>query len=227
MNKDFENIRRDLRGRVLAHRGLHSLVIQENSLESFKAAAYNGLGIEIDIRDNDREVVIAHDPPSGESLSFEKTLTELDDIGFKGTLAINVKSDGLIPEIHKLKPLLKRVGHYFFDMSIPQQVSYQKAELLTAIRVSDSNFESVSRVPNLNEKSVIWLDSFDSEWWIGDPIVKLLESGAKVHVVSPELHGRDPEQAWLFLSEHFYNFSNLGICTDHPFEFLKRLGGDK
>lgn len=227
LTKEFDNVRRGLRGRVLAHRGLHSLEIQENSFESFKEAAGHGLGIELDIRDSRAEIVIAHDPPSGKSLSFEKTLKELVDIGLEGNLAINVKSDGLIPEIQKLKPLLERVGHYFFDMSIPQQVMYEKAGLVTAIRVSDSDFESPVRVPHLNEKSVIWLDSFDSEWWIGDPIVKLLKSGAKVHVVSPELHGRDTEQAWLFLFEHFYNFPNLGICTDHPFEFLEGLGGDK
>lgn len=227
MTQESNNIRRDVRGRVLAHRGLHSLEIQENSLESFKQAAAHGLGIELDIRDSYEQIVIAHDPPIGKSLSFEETLTELVGIGFDGTLAANVKSDGLIPQIQRLKPLLARLNHYFFDMSIPQQVMYEKAGLDTATRVSDSDFESLGRISNPNEKSVIWLDSFDSEWWIGDPITKLLEIGAKVHVVSPELHGRDPEKAWLFLCENFYDFPNLGICTDFPSEFLQRLNGDK
>jgi hypothetical protein len=59
------------------------------------------------------------------------------------------------------------------------------------------------------------LDSFGEEWYDTDLIVKLIASGKRVCVVSPELHDRDPNPLWQRLRT-IADAPGLMLCTDHP-----------
>jgi hypothetical protein len=67
----------------------------------------------------------------------------------------------------------------------------------------------------------VWLDAFASEWWTADTISRHLDAGKTVCVVSPELHGRDPRQAWDRLAA-FRTDPRVMLCTDRP-EDAKRV----
>lgn len=167
-------------------------------------------GIETDFRTRNGEIIVSHDPPiRSADFAFE------DVLALKTSLALNIKEDGLSDEFAKNAERLDSYS-FFFDGSIPEMLKYRNRGLPHALRLSEYE-------PNLPWKTpYVWLDSFISNWWIGNnQILDLLESGVKVVVVSPELHGRDYHEAW----DEVYRlinlgYSGLGICTDNPMEFV-------
>lgn len=60
--KEFNEKAQWLRDGVLYHRGKHNKYIKENSIEAFKGAISDGLGVELDVRiTKDNYVVVSHD----------------------------------------------------------------------------------------------------------------------------------------------------------------------
>jgi cell division initiation protein len=105
---------------------------------------------------------------------------------------------------------------FFFDGSIPQMLMYRNLGLPHALRLSEYEKE----LPW--ETNYIWLDAFHSDWWIRDNILeKYRSSGEKIVLVSPEIHGRNPEDAWAKVYEQFFDGNrNVSVCTDRPIDFL-------
>jgi hypothetical protein len=105
-----------------------------------------------------------------------------------------------------------------FDGSIPEMIKIRSLGFRHALRLSE--FEtSLPWNPDL-----IWLDSFDSDWWLNNlDIEKLIkDTQINVVVVSPELHGRNAHKVWEFLASLSQSESeNVSICTDSPLEFIK------
>lgn len=146
----------------------------------------DGCGAEIDIRLDNRELVVAHDPFQ-EGCRFSQWLDE-----FAGTfLVINVKEMGLeesiIDVISKKQPLL---DYFFLDQSTPYLLSSIEKGYKCAARVSE--YETAESAILLKTQW-LWVDSFTGNW---DHIVSIRslqdELGAKkkLCVVSPELQGR-------------------------------------
>jgi hypothetical protein len=71
----------------------------------------------------------------------------------------------------------------------------------------------------------LWLDAFDDDlWWSPDRLADHLDAGRGVVMVSPELHGRRPDELWdrlagLELASH----PGLALCTDEPDTAERRL----
>lgn len=212
--------------RIIAHRGCWIgetgfEKLPQNSLDSLELALTSGFGIEIDIRDQNGIVFVSHDPILDKDycLKFEMILEKISD----QLIALNVKSDGLINLIdQKVFENLKKKNHFFFDLSFPEEIKYKKMNQVVAKRVSE--FESLDYKSNDNPQEFYWLDSFISDWWINEELLlRLLESKSKVILVSPELHGRDPNQAWHYLSQIWSSYDNLMVCSDYPFKLHEIL----
>lgn len=199
------------RSRILCHRGIWSHHEERNTKDALLGALELGFGIETDIRDHLGEVVISHDPVGSGSHP------KLDDLQLWATkvnapVALNVKSDGL-------HGLLSAQGFpenvFFFDMSIPEKVQFQRAGFLVASRASE--YESLE----LSESTPLWLDSFHSDWFLKEGIWSSVLESARfrpVIIVSPELHSRPPESVWRKFRESSKANNLLSICTDRPFE---------
>ena len=131
-----------------------------------------------------------------------------------GLLALNIKADGLIPLLGPLLDLLPRERLFFFDMTTPQLISYARASLPVAVRVSEFEPVDHSVFAKLDVPVRVWLDAFDSDWWLGDPEVEALCRTGQVAIVSPEIHGRDPEAVWAWFGEQVTAGCDLYLCTD-------------
>jgi len=210
-----------LQNRIFAHRGLwRTSGFQKNSREAIRAAFDLGFGIEVDIRDHAGGLLISHDPVIAVEgqLSFDEFLKIAGQHPLS-ELALNVKSDGLSP---LLKNRSVSNNHFYFDMSTPESVQYSRLGLSVASRFSE--LETVTDVI----PQILWVDSFFSD--IGElELIALRErfqSAKRVVFVSPELHGRDTrEDFWRYFAKDFVEYSNLGICTDYPEEFLELCEG--
>lgn len=199
------------RSRILCHRGIWSHHEEKNTKDALLGALELGFGIETDIRDHLGEVVISHDPVS------YGNHPKLDDLQLWNSkinvpVALNVKSDGL-HRILSAQSFPENV--FFFDMSVPEKIQFQRAGFPVASRASE--YESLEP----SGSTALWLDSFHSDWFLEEGIwssVLELASVRPVIIVSPELHSRPPEGVWRKFREGSTANNLLSICTDRPFE---------
>ena len=181
---------------------------------AFRRAWERGNGIETDIRADGNHIVIAHDAFGDfrEAITLKEFLGEYQQKGNKSPLALNVKCDGMALRLRE--DLTGVDGEiYFFDMSIPETLRYQKSNLPFLSRLS----EYESEVPFLETSVGIWLDQFVSDWVGAESLDRFSGSMKYMAVVSSELHGRNHLAGWgkvLDLSRHF----EVRLCTDLPDE---------
>lgn len=197
--------------KILCHRGLWNSPEEKNSLAALTRAVENGFGFESDVRDYCGRLVISHDIADENSPALEDVLKLLAAAGDKFCFAINIKADGLT---HLLKSSLEKysVENFFvFDMSVPQMLWYRNAGMKFFTRQSE-----YEQVPVLYEDSSgVWIDTFTRDDWIDAALIKKrLSHGKQVCVVSPELHGREPQKLWSRLKP--VDSPNLYLCTDLP-----------
>ena len=213
-----------MRRRILAHRGFWQSAEEKNSHQAIARAFENGFGLETDIRDSDGDIVISHDMallPKSEHLSLDDLLSLYNQMGCDSTLALNIKSDGLMkPLTQQLKD--HNVTNYFlFDMSVPELVQYAKTDLTCYGRASE--YENFADTQMLCDG--VWLDNFTGNFPQFEQLQAFLKSNIPCAVVSEELHGRGHLAFWKCLKDFNVMASkDVMICTDYPQAFIDYLG---
>ena len=201
--------------KILAHRGFWKTENEKNTKIAFERAFDNDFGIETDLRDIKGTIVISHNMPHGNEITFEEVLQLLD--GRDLTLAFNIKADGQAEEIKRLLEKYNHTNYFTFDMSIPDMVVQHKVGLKVF-----TGFSDIVPTPILFDKAVgIWLDCFNSDWFGRKEIVELQAKGKKVCIVSPDLHKREYKCVW----EKYKNVEGIMVCTDYPQEAKEFFNG--
>ncbi|MCE0493774.1 hypothetical protein [Vibrio salinus] len=202
---------------IIAHRGVWQQPHEKNSIKAFEEALSSGFGIETDIRDSNQDLVISHDIPDEHAATFSQFLKLVNEINSQVTLALNIKADGLEKKLQEYVSLQK-IPHFYFDMSIPDTLSYVRENLSYYTRFSD-----IEETPALySEATGVWLDSFYSNKLNEKMLLEFLQDNKLVALVSPELHGFEHSDYWTTLKtfiNHNSNFkAKIKLCTDHPHE---------
>jgi hypothetical protein len=70
----------------------------------------------------------------------------------------------------------------------------------------------------------VWLDAFRDDWYDHEVISNHLARGRRVCIVSPELHGRDPQRVWSEIGRRFSGETGVMLCTDWPARAAKAVG---
>jgi len=195
---------------IISHRGYWLTPEEQNTVAAFQRAIDHGFGIETDVRDFNKSLVISHDSPTDKCDAFDSLLCIARET--EVMLAINVKSDGLSQDISKVMSGYPVNRWFVFDMSVPDMRWQLKSNNPTFGRISDIE----PTLPNLLGIQGVWLDIFESDWWTAADLRELLEDYS-VCVVSSELHKRDKSDLWEKLKP-FSNNPRLSICTDFPME---------
>ena len=199
---------------IFAHRGLWKSREDQNSKESLNLAFKSGFAVETDVRDYMGTLVISHDP-----LKSAESVNELK-LSVNQRFALNIKEDGLISHFQNKRDIILASSSFLFDGSMPQMYMIKKLGIPHALRISE--FES--EIPW--ESQYLWIDGFESDWWMQNSQVISYLSKYHCIFVSPELHGRKYARAFDWFANlkdsQEYKFS---VCTDHPTE-LSRLCGD-
>lgn len=214
---------------ILAHRGFWKVPEEKNSRTALERAFEEGFGVETDIRDQNGKLVISHDPPAGRCIAFEDLLALYRRHDAPGQMALNVKADGLqgLSAAGLAQAGIPRDAYFFFDMSIPDAFGYARQNLPIYTRESE-----IEPTPHLLDMAQgIVLDCFHSDWVTPAKILQHLQAGRSVMLISPELHGRDPDRAWAAWREltearmERPAGTRLMLCTDRPREARERFGG--
>ncbi len=197
--------------KILAHRGWWETAAEKNSALAFRRAFESGLGVETDVRDQDGILRIAHDMPKGPGLmTFAEFLDIYKAYPQAGTIALNVKADGLQAAVRADLEAAGVTDLFCFDMAVPDSLIYLQKGFVTYTRHSE--FEPVP--PYYAEAHGVWLDAFRGDWITTEVVQAHLDAGKAVALVSPELHGRDYRPVWD--SWAGLDHENLAICTDLP-----------
>lgn len=204
------------RRNILAHRGYWKHIEDKNSLNAILMSLDKGYGIETDVRDMHGELVISHDPPSGkfsDYITLEHILDKYSEAGWHGTLALNVKADGLADRINDLLKVHDISSYFVFDMSVPDTLLYLNSDIMVYSRVSEYEvFQDFD-----GRAGGIWIDCFTSSFNPLKLFIGLQNRTANAAFVSPELHGRDHEPFWRLMKEEIGNTScEIMLCTDFP-----------
>ena len=190
---------------IFAHRGDWHPDLQPNSLQSLSSAFTNGYAIETDVRDFHGKLVISHDPcVDSRAQSFEELLGETH------RMAINIKSDGLSELIARNLDLIATSKSFIFDCSFPELLRYKRLGIPHAMRISEYEKELPWN------PDYIWLDAFESDWWLENLAAHELMKKIPTVIVSPELHKRDHHQAWDKVKSLRRSGIEISICTDFP-----------
>lgn len=198
---------------ILSHRGYWKNPAEKNSVTAFEESFRLGFGTETDLRDLAGALVVSHDPPASDAMAADTlfSIHQAHDSGL--TLALNVKADGLQTLV---SDYLGRFGvrdAFVFDMSIPDTLHWIRAGVPVFTRHSDVEPDPVL----YTESAGVWLDGFHSDWWDAATIMRHLDAGKRVCIVSPDLHRREHLPVWDRLkSSGLPESDDIMLCTDYP-----------
>tara|TARA_B110000971_G_C19942782_1_gene469547 strand:+ start:248 stop:832 length:585 start_codon:yes stop_codon:yes gene_type:complete len=171
------------------------------------------IGIEVDIRSNNKHLIIHHDPFEEGEL-FENWLRYYQH----QTLILNVKEEGLEKDLIKLMKQFKINDYFFLDQSFPFLLKYAKeSNGRSAVRFSE--FESIETVLSLkNIVKWVWIDCFSSLSLTKTNYDILKENNFKICLVSPELQSRfKTKEITKFKSYLYDNRIDIdAVCTKNP-----------
>lgn len=191
---------------IYAHRGVWTSLDQQNSPLAIETAHKLGFGVETDFRSHNNRLVVSHDP------YVDKEILGLDEFNFQDIpVAMNTKEDGLSRQYQEFFDANQHELSFVFDGSIPEMTKIRDKGLPHALRLSEYERELPWKT------KFIWVDAFVSEWWLGSQEILDLQQEHFLVFVSPELHGRNYENAWQYFRRiSLENSKNFGICTDLP-----------
>lgn len=200
---------------ILAHRGTWRDPDDRNSPQALRRALSAGYGIETDVRDLAGELVISHDMATRECEPLASLLADYAAAGWKGTLALNIKADGLAGSIEDLLVRYDIVNYFVFDMSVPDTLDYLKRGLKIFTRRSE--YERGSLLDD--RANGLWLDAFVEPFASLSDVIAGTDSHPSCALVSPELHRRPHMPAWEAWRAGLLQKakkSSVMLCTDFP-----------
>jgi len=167
-------------------------------------------GVEIDLRTNNSQLILEHDPFSTRQVMFTDWLKFYNH----GLLIINVKEDGLEKEILEVTHNFGITNFFLLDQAFPTLYKFSKNHRsLCCARVSD--IESVETVLKLNV-GWIWFDSHTGNWdYLQNAFKKLADFSFNTCLVSPELQRKDYMNEIEFLKNEIarLDISFDAVCT--------------
>lgn len=200
---------------IISHRGHWTDPSEKNSLAAFERALARGFGIETDIRDLGRELVVSHDPPDDGAVraaDFFALYRRMNKPQLR--LALNIKADGLQAMLQAMLADHGVENCFVFDMSVPDTLHYARAGIPLYARQSD-----IEPAPSCYDGAAgVWLDELDRHWISEEVIRAHLARGKQVCIVSPELHGRAHLPVWKEYRSYraILDGQDWALCTDFP-----------
>ena len=186
---------------------------EANSPDAISAAFRAGYSVEIDFRDREGRLVVAHDPPSREEYPILSSILDLHArLHPTQFLALNAKAAGLAELLPALGP-----SAFVFDVLVPEISAYTSRGIKVGVRVSEYELPPW----NLVSADWVWLDPLMGDDSYLERMVANTPENKRIVLVSPELHGRSPIRTWqLFFSLRAAGH-DLYLCTDHPERVLE------
>lgn len=172
------------------------------------------LGIEIDVRYRDGNLVLMHDlTPEGERLK-----NFMENYRHK-SIIVNVKDDLIEDKVEELFSDMMIKDYMFLD-SLPATLIRRSIDKKKNNMIRISEYEDLNiKLVKMNPPKGIWVDAFHDIWYNAKFLQNLHEdTGSEIILVSPELH--DPHRTSeldLLISENLESIEiPISVCTKFP-----------
>lgn len=196
--------------KIIAHRGYWKTELEKNTMTALKRAIDCGYGFETDLRDYRNELVISHNPPTGNEITVKSIFEMYSQKQSDVPIALNIKADGLQEMLAKLLVEYKINNYFVFDMSVCDTLLY----ITQRFKIASRRSEYENDMPFYMNSTTVWVDFFMNDLFVRSEVKRILKDGKIACVVSPELHGRNYFDVWKQLK--YIDNSNLYLCTDYP-----------
>jgi|TARA_B100001971_G_C18256802_1_gene582857 hypothetical protein len=172
-------------------------------------------GIETDIRDFNKELVLSHDPYKN-SEKFKKFIKFTK----RRLIFLNIKSYGIINDI--LKIIKNKKNIYFLDLTFSEIDYLISKKLSNKIILRFSAYEKFDLKKKYFKKiDWIWYDFFKNKYISKKEYLYLNKFKKKICLVSPELLNKSKQDVIKFIKHLNKNNINVdAICTKNKFILL-------
>lgn len=195
---------------VFAHRAI--LCSDENSLNGIKNCVKEEVGIEIDLRGNDKSIYLNHDP-----LQVDDSFFEACNILRKSRnkIAIHIKEIEILDTVQQIieKFNLKEKCFLFSDSEKFQRVLMEKSKIPVA--------QYINRKPKVINSKILWCDEVKEKWYDKELFSYLQNENNIIYTMSRELIEKcnmiQVKNEW----ERLLKLKVDGICTNYPLELKK------
>jgi len=203
---------------------MHIISHRINSIKDLQKIDYKN-GIEVDIRYHNNDLILHHDPFNHQTSSPEKFENLLAEYirNHKGTIILNIKTEGVELECINLMNKYGYKNWFFLDLSMPYFVIYSNKAILGEIQgftpdnlaVRFSEFEPIEYAVSFRDKvRWVWIDCFNN-MPLNQQNYKLLKNkNFKLCLVAPELQNHKLERTFEFQEILEKNNIKLdAVCT--------------
>ena len=167
------------------------IIHRVNSIEKLNNLPED-VGVEIDIRQSGKKLVLSHDIQEKEE-NFEEYLDNYN----KKFIVANIKESGVEYKVEKILSKRKIDKFFLLDVEFPFILENYK-RLGDNLSVRYSKYESIESVSNFaNKVKWLWIDTYE-DFEINDEIAEIISS-FKIFLVSPSRWGM-PEKLSYYIS---------------------------
>ena len=173
----------------------------------------NNYGTEIDIRTNNKDLILSHDPFQNGVL-----LSEWMNFFNHKFIIANVKESGLEERVVQCFKNHNIYNYFFLDQSIPDLVKKsEKINYKSALRFS--SYESIVNIESMHLfADWVWIDSFNNFFLDKKSYEKIKNFKKKICIVSPELINISRRSEISIFKKKIYDnkFMIDAVCTKYP-----------
>ena len=197
---------------IFSHRIIFNGI--ENSVESIPYYKKLGIGIELDLRYNNNQVYISHDP-TNEGKLFEEVCKQCDKSEIR--MALHIKEKEAINPVIKILEEYSIKNYFLFDTE-----NFEYNTSLNDIKIA----EYVSKKTKFFKRSILWCDEIQAKWYSKEIIKNLHQKNKLIYVMSLEVVQKCDENEVISEWKRLIDLGVDGICTKYPEKLIKFVKGD-
>ena len=197
---------------IFSHRAIFNGI--ENSAKSIPYYKKLGIGIELDLRYNNNQVYISHDPTNQGDL-FEEVCKQWDKSEIK--IALHVKESKVINPLIEILKKYSMINYFLFDTE-----NFEYNKLIDKTKIADYVIKKDQDI----KRKILWCDEIQNKWYSKEIVKNLHQKNKIIYVMSLEVVEKCNEKSVHLEWERLINLGVDGICTKYPEKLIKFVKGD-
>ena len=197
---------------IFSHRIIFNGI--ENSVESIPYYKKLGIGIELDLRYNNNQVYISHDPTNKGKL-FEEVCKQCDKSEIR--MALHIKEKEVINPVIKILKEYSIKNYFLFDTE-----NFEYNNLIDKTKIADYVVKKDQNIMG----EILWCDEIQNKWYSKEIMKNLHQENKLIYVMSLEVMKKCDNESIYLEWDRLINLGVDGICTKYPEKLMRFVKGD-
>ena len=197
---------------IFSHRIIFNGI--ENSVESIPYYKKLGIGIELDLRYNNNQVYISHDPTNKGKL-FEEVCKQRDKSEIR--MALHIKEKEVINPVIKILKEYSIKNYFLFDTE-----NFEYNNLIDKTKIADYVVKKDQNIMG----EILWCDEIQNKWYSKEIMKNLHQENKLIYAMSLEVMKKCDNESIYLEWDRLINLGVDGICTKYPEKLMRFVKGD-